>query len=111
MIIEGFWDFASTTVILLVALAALFIILLALPQSRLRKVFLKVLAWINGLIVVLLGVTVVSPIDAIPDFIPVIGQADDIVAIAGAIGAAIVSAIAARASRQPRLPSSSYREN
>lgn len=110
MIVLNFWDFASLTIGLVFGLAALFIILLALPQSRLRQVFLKVLSWINGLIAVLLGVSVVSPIDAIPDVIPVLGQVDDVAAIASAIGAAIVSAIAARASRQPRLPSPSYRD-
>lgn len=103
MIVLNFWDFASTAAILLFALAALFIVLLALPQSRLRQVLFRMISWINGLIAVLLGISVVSPIDAIPDVVPVLGQADDVMAIAGAIGAAIVSAIAARAARQPRL--------
>ena len=100
MIVLNFWDFASTTVILLFALAALFIVLLALPQSRLRQVLFRLISWVNGLLMVLLGISVVSPIDAIPDVIPVIGQADDVLAIVGAIGAGIVSAIAARAARQ-----------
>ena len=48
-------------------------------------------AIILGVISVLLFISVISPIDAIPDFVPVAGVLDDVVAGLGAISAAIGS--------------------
>ncbi len=66
-------------------LLALFMILLALPQSRLRYYVLRGLGIVFFTITGLLALYIVSPLDALPDVIPVLGQIDD--------GGALISAI------------------
>jgi len=67
------------------ALAALWLILIALPGSQLRAFFLEVYS--KGLYVIsgLLILYVINPIDLIPDILPLIGQADDAAAVIGAV--------------------------
>ena len=71
-----FWDVAKIVAILAAVFIVLVLILLAIPSSRLRKVF----SAIYFLVAALLGVYVVSPIDLIPDIIPLLGLSDDAVA-------------------------------
>jgi uncharacterized membrane protein YkvA (DUF1232 family) len=81
-----FSDIAKIVAILVVIFIVLVLILLAIPGSRLRKVF----SAIYFLVAALLGVYVVSPIDFIPDLIPLLGQSDD--ALASVIAVANVVA-------------------
>jgi len=66
-------------------LLALFIILLALPQSRLRYYVLRGLGIVFFTVTGLLALYIISPIDALPDVIPVLGQIDDGGTLSGAI--------------------------
>src|SRR5687767_6531362 len=73
---ESFWEFAKIALIVGAALTAIVLILLALPGSRLRKAFSTLFFAIAGV----LGIYVVSPLDFIPDIIPLLGQSDDALA-------------------------------
>ena len=84
-----FWDVAKIVAILGVVFIVLVLILLALPGSRLRKVF----SAIYFLVAALLGVYVVSPIDLIPDIIPLLGLSDDAVASVIAVANAVAGII------------------
>ena len=78
---DSFWDYAKIALIIGAALAVIFLILLILPGSRLRKLFSTLFFAIAGL----LGIYVVSPLDFIPDIIPLLGQSDDALATVIAI--------------------------
>ena len=82
---EAFFDFLKVAFIGLFALFALFIILISLPASRLRSFLLETMGWGTAGVS---AVSVVSPIDFVPDFIPVLGWADDIGALV--VGAASI---------------------
>lgn len=58
------------------------LVLLALPQSRLRSVGLECAKWLltGGLLLL-----TISPLDVIPDVVPIIGWGDDIAYVIGAI--------------------------
>jgi uncharacterized membrane protein YkvA (DUF1232 family) len=81
---EAFFSFLKVLVLCAFLLAALFLVLLALPYSKLRSVLLEIVGWTGG---VAAAALVVSPVDAIPDVIPVAGQIDDILYLVVAIGA------------------------
>jgi uncharacterized membrane protein YkvA (DUF1232 family) len=78
---DSFWEFAKIALIVGAALTLIVLILLILPGSRLRKVFSTLFFAIAGL----LGIYVVSPMDFIPDIIPLLGQSDDALATVLAI--------------------------
>jgi uncharacterized membrane protein YkvA (DUF1232 family) len=65
-----------------------FLICVSLPQSKLREVLMPVIGW--GL-ALFCGVYVISPLDIIPDVIPVAGWIDDAGAIAVGIGSALAA--------------------
>lgn len=71
--------------ILAVVLLLGFGVLLALPHSRLKEIVQPILGWT---ITVLSVGLILSPIDPIPDVIPIIGWADDVVALVVAIASA-----------------------
>ena len=78
---ESFWEYAKIALIISGVLALIVLILLLLPGSRLRKLFSTLFFAIAGL----LGIYVVSPMDFIPDIIPLLGQSDDALATVIAI--------------------------
>ena len=72
------------------------LVLLALPQSRLRCVGLEMAKWfLAGMLLLLMP----SPVDVIPDVVPVVGWLDDIGYLLGAI-AAVRSALSEREKRK-----------
>lgn len=90
-----FFELLKVIFIGVFALVALFLVLMALPKSKLRDLVVEYFGW--GAVGVS-AVSVVSPIDLIPDFIPIAGQADDI----GMIIFGIISGIAAYRLRKKR---------
>ncbi len=96
-----FWDVAKIVGVLGAVFIVLVLILLAIPGSRLRKVF----SAIYFLVAALLGVYVVSPIDLIPDIIPLLGLSDDAVASVIAVANVVAGIILyfKRRSSQPEL--------
>jgi uncharacterized membrane protein YkvA (DUF1232 family) len=96
-----FWDIVKIVAILAAVFIVIVLILLAIPGSRLRKAF----SAIYFLVAALLGVYVVSPIDLIPDIIPLLGQSDDAVASVIAVANVIAGIILYRRRRssQPEV--------
>jgi uncharacterized membrane protein YkvA (DUF1232 family) len=82
---EQVFDVLKLMLALGAGLLLAFMVLLALPKSQLRGFLLQVVGWA---LAVFCGVYVVSPIDVIPDVIPVVGWIDD-------VGAAVVGVTSA----------------
>lgn len=83
-------------------LLALFLILLALPQSRLRYYVLRGMAIVFFTITGLIALYIINPIDAIPDVIPLLGQIDDGGALIGALITGLSGALAWWNSKQSK---------
>jgi hypothetical protein len=92
---EAFFGFMKVALLGVFAVFALFIILLSLPASRLRSFVLELMGWGTAGVS---AVSVVSPIDFVPDVIPLLGWMDDI----GAIFVGLASVVMALVMRRQR---------
>lgn len=73
---EAFLEFLGWAILALGAVVVVFLVLLAMPRSPMRN-------WLTDFVLRLMatgaaGAYALSPIDFIPDFIPVLGQMDDV---------------------------------
>lgn len=85
---EGFFGFLKFGCGGIVLLGVAFLVMLSLPKSRLRSVVLEIGGWFTTAAA---ATSVVSPIDMIPDLIPVLGWTDDFVAILVGVGAVFLA--------------------
>lgn len=76
-----------------------FIVLLALPQSKLREIVLPFVGWAVAALSVAYAA---SPLDVLPDFIPVIGWVDDLVALIVGIGSILTLVLVGKGQKQLR---------
>jgi hypothetical protein len=79
---DSFFSFLKFAVLCAAGLSGLVLILLSLPGSKLGSRLVQVFGWIVGLVA---SALVLSPIDFVPDFIPVLGQADDLLYLGCAV--------------------------
>ena len=80
-------------------LLAVFLVLLALPRSKMREVVMPVVGWA---VAALSAIYVVSPLDIVPDVIPIAGWLDDGGAVVTGIAGAVM-AMRAQAEHKQRL--------
>jgi uncharacterized membrane protein YkvA (DUF1232 family) len=73
--VDAFFSFLTVATIGVLALLALVLVLLAIPQTRLKSTLTELVAW-GGF----LGASglIVSPVDVMPDILPIVGWTDDI---------------------------------
>ena len=83
--------------VLAVVLLLGFLVLLSLPQSKLKEIVQPFVGWA---IAALSVAYIVSPLDVLPDFIPVVGWADDLAALAVAIASAVSAMNAGKGAKQ-----------
>jgi uncharacterized membrane protein YkvA (DUF1232 family) len=74
-----------------------FLVLLAMPQSRLREIVMPFVGWA---VCALSVAYVVSPIDLVPDFFVGVGWVDDLVALAVAITSGMAAINAGKSHKQ-----------
>ncbi|MCX6809595.1 MAG: DUF1232 domain-containing protein [Candidatus Berkelbacteria bacterium] len=100
---DAFWDFLKVIVICITALLVVFFVLLALPNSKLRQSILKIYSIISLVATIFSAVYIISPVDIIPDVIPVAGQGDDMVAAISGLATAISGYVAWQKSKEKQI--------
>jgi len=78
---ESFWDFSKWILVCFTGTVIIFLILLSIPNSKLKGIALKVFSKILYVFTALTLFYVISPVDLIPEVIPLLGQADDVLAL------------------------------
>ncbi len=78
---DNLLEIIKITAIVAGIIILLLVILLSLPNSRLRKWLLKIAGSFLLAVTVTCIVYILSPLDLLPDVLPVIGQVDDIGAL------------------------------
>lgn len=99
---EYFFDFLKFLAILFGVLIVIFIILLALPKSRLRQSILKIYSIVSLIATIFSVGYIIIPIDIVPDIIPVAGQGDDLIAAISALATAITGYVAWQKSKNDK---------
>jgi uncharacterized membrane protein YkvA (DUF1232 family) len=78
---ESFWDFSKWILVCFTGTVIIFLILLSIPNSKLKGIALKVFSKILYVFTTLTLFYVISPVDLIPEVIPLLGQVDDALAL------------------------------
>jgi uncharacterized membrane protein YkvA (DUF1232 family) len=93
-------NFLKFIAILVVALIVIFLVLLSLPNSKLRQSILKIYSIVSYIVTAISVIYIISPLDIVPDVIPVAGQGDDLVAAISALATAISGYVAWQKSKK-----------
>lgn len=97
---ETILNFLKFIAILTAVLIVIFLILLSLPNSKLRQSISRIYAIVAFIISILSVFYIISPIDFVPDMIPVAGQGDDVVAAISALATAITGYVSWQKSKE-----------
>ena len=96
---EILFDFLIVIGIIIAILVAIFLVLLSMPKSKLRESIFRVYSIVTTILSIISVIYIVSPLDIIPDFIPIAGQSDDLVAFATALTTAFTSYVSWKKSK------------
>ena len=93
-------NFLKFLAILVAVLIVIFLVLLSLPKSHLRQSILKIYSIVSMVATIFSVGYIISPIDIVPDIIPVAGQGDDLVAAISALASAVTGYVAWQKSKE-----------
>jgi len=97
---ETILNFLKFIAILTAVLIVIFLILLSLPNSKLCQSISKIYSIFAFAISILSVFYIISPIDFVPDIIPVAGQGDDVMAAISALTTAITGYVSYQKSKE-----------